>query len=167
MDAIREAAIRSYMPGLGSLNFGRPRAPGYHRVHLIPTEFSSPWGSNLSNEPISVFRGIAFLILLHLVARSNVLVFHSTGFSHHHLRSTHHWMVQLYYNNNGFLVKSRMCPPYPQRVSSACTSMCRHIYDWNIVNCDVKQPIQLNSNSRKLVSNINSFYVISISLRWS
>ena len=22
--------------------------------------------------------------------------------------------------------------------------MCRHIYDWNIVNCDVKQPIQLN-----------------------
>ena len=23
--------------------------------------------------------------------------------------------------------------------------MCRHIYDWNIVNCDVKQPIQLNS----------------------
>ena len=20
--------------------------------------------------------------------------------------------------------------------------MCRHIYDWNIVNCDVKQPIQ-------------------------
>ena len=24
--------------------------------------------------------------------------------------------------------------------------MCRHIYDWNIVNCDVKQPIQLNSS---------------------
>ena len=23
--------------------------------------------------------------------------------------------------------------------------MCRHIYDWNIVNCDVKQTIQLNS----------------------
>ena len=23
--------------------------------------------------------------------------------------------------------------------------MCRHIYDWNIVNCDVKQQIQLNS----------------------
>ena len=22
--------------------------------------------------------------------------------------------------------------------------MCRHIYDWNIVNCDVKQTIQLN-----------------------
>ena len=21
--------------------------------------------------------------------------------------------------------------------------MCRHIYDWNIVNCDVKQPIYL------------------------
>ena len=28
---------------------------------------------------------------------------------------------------------------------SACTSMCRHMYDWNIVNCDVKQTIQLNS----------------------
>ena len=27
--------------------------------------------------------------------------------------------------------------------------MCRHIYDWNIVNCDVKQPIQLNSTQRK------------------
>ena len=24
--------------------------------------------------------------------------------------------------------------------------MCRHIYDWNIVNCDVKQTIQLNSS---------------------
>ena len=24
-------------------------------------------------------------------------------------------------------------------LQSACTSMCRHIYDWNIVNCDVKQ----------------------------
>ena len=23
--------------------------------------------------------------------------------------------------------------------------MCRHMYDWNIVNCDVKQPVQLNS----------------------
>ena len=23
----------------------------------------------------------------------------------------------------------------------------RHIYDWNIVNCDVKQPIQLNSTA--------------------
>ena len=29
--------------------------------------------------------------------------------------------------------------------ASACTSMCRHIYDWNIVNCDVKQQTQLNS----------------------
>ena len=28
---------------------------------------------------------------------------------------------------------------------SACTSMCRHIYDWNIVNCDVKQPIHLTN----------------------
>ena len=25
--------------------------------------------------------------------------------------------------------------------------MCRHIYDWNIVNCDVKQQIQLNSTN--------------------
>ena len=25
--------------------------------------------------------------------------------------------------------------------------MCRHIYDWNIVNCDVKQPFQLKLNS--------------------
>ena len=24
--------------------------------------------------------------------------------------------------------------------------MCRHIYDWNIVNCDVKQPIQVKSS---------------------
>ena len=23
--------------------------------------------------------------------------------------------------------------------------MCRHIYDWNIVDCDVKQPIHLTS----------------------
>ena len=27
-------------------------------------------------------------------------------------------------------------------LQSACTSMCRHIYDWNIFNCDVKQPFQ-------------------------
>ena len=26
--------------------------------------------------------------------------------------------------------------------------MCRHIYDWNIVNCDVKQTIQLNSTQQ-------------------
>ena len=25
-------------------------------------------------------------------------------------------------------------------LQSACTSMCGHIYDWNIVKCDVKQP---------------------------
>ena len=25
------------------------------------------------------------------------------------------------------------------------TIMCRHIYDWNIVECDVKQPIHLTS----------------------
>ena len=29
--------------------------------------------------------------------------------------------------------------------------MCRHIYDWNIVNCDVKQPFQLNSTPCKHV----------------
>ena len=37
--------------------------------------------------------------------------------------------------------------------------MCRHIYDWNIVNCDVKQPIQLNSTItlgiRKTHSRLN------------
>ena len=27
--------------------------------------------------------------------------------------------------------------------------MCRHIYDWNIVNCDVKQPIHLTYESPK------------------
>ena len=26
--------------------------------------------------------------------------------------------------------------------------MCRHMYDWNIVSCDVKQPIQLNSTQK-------------------
>ena len=30
-------------------------------------------------------------------------------------------------------------------LQSACTSMCRHIYDWNIVDCDVKQPLHLTS----------------------
>ena len=29
-------------------------------------------------------------------------------------------------------------------LQSACTSMCRHIYNWNIVPCDVKQPISLS-----------------------
>ena len=28
-------------------------------------------------------------------------------------------------------------------LQSACTSMCRHIYDLNIVKCDVKQPNSL------------------------
>ena len=37
-------------------------------------------------------------------------------------------------------------------LQSACTSMCRHIYDWNIVNCDVKQPIQLNSTQENMSS---------------
>ena len=30
--------------------------------------------------------------------------------------------------------------------------MCRHIYDWNIVNCDVKQRIQLNSTQQNFVN---------------
>ena len=30
-------------------------------------------------------------------------------------------------------------------LQSACTSMCRHIYDWNIVDCDVEQPIHLTA----------------------
>ena len=36
--------------------------------------------------------------------------------------------------------------------------MFRHMYDWNIVNCDVKQPIQLNSF---LSSPIDGFKAIS------
>ena len=28
----------------------------------------------------------------------------------------------------------------------------RHIYDWNIVNCDVKQPIHIKFTSPKLLS---------------
>ena len=36
--------------------------------------------------------------------------------------------------------------PYVQLLlQSACTSMCRHMNDWNIVDCVVKQPSQLNS----------------------
>ena len=37
--------------------------------------------------------------------------------------------------------------------------MCRHIYDWNIVNCDVKQPIQLNST--QLIANIILFHIFT------
>ena len=29
--------------------------------------------------------------------------------------------------------------------------MCRHMYDWNVVNCDVKQPIHL-TNSPQVIS---------------
>ena len=36
--------------------------------------------------------------------------------------------------------------------------MCRHIYDWNIVNCDVKQPIQLNN---KLKITMNDFCLLA------
>ena len=52
--------------------------------------------------------------------------------------------------SDGFFIE-----PYEKRVAlgarpsvqlllqSTCTSMCRHIYDWNIVDCYVKQPIHL------------------------
>ena len=30
-----------------------------------------------------------------------------------------------------------------QLLQSACTSACRHVYNWNIFACDVKQPISL------------------------
>ena len=30
--------------------------------------------------------------------------------------------------------------------------MCRHMYDWNIVNCDVKQPIHLTSRQMPTIS---------------
>ena len=32
-------------------------------------------------------------------------------------------------------------------LQSACTSLCRHIYDWNIVECDVKQLIHSITSS--------------------
>ena len=32
--------------------------------------------------------------------------------------------------------------------------MCRHIYDWNIVNCDVKQPIHLTSPHGHLLHSL-------------
>ena len=43
--------------------------------------------------------------------------------------------------------------PYVQLLlrQSACTSMCHHMYDWNHVNCDVKQPIHLTVMYAKLV----------------
>ena len=34
--------------------------------------------------------------------------------------------------------------PSVQLLQSACTFMCRHIYDWNIVDCDVVQIIQIH-----------------------
>ena len=33
--------------------------------------------------------------------------------------------------------------------------MCRHIYDWNIVYCDVKQPIHLNSILEEIILFMN------------
>ena len=47
--------------------------------------------------------------------------------------------------------------------------MCRHIYDWNIVNCDVKQTIQLH-NSTRIHENSYSFlnmFCIQISVTFS
>ena len=35
----------------------------------------------------------------------------------------------------------------PTSSSVRLASMCRRMYDWNIVNCDVKQSIQLNSTT--------------------
>ena len=34
--------------------------------------------------------------------------------------------------------------------------MCRHIYDWNIVNYDVKQPIQLNSTKITIYESVQA-----------
>ena len=42
----------------------------------------------------------------------------------------------------------------------ACISMCRHIYDWNIVYCDVKQPIHLTSHVFKNRSFDSSFAML-------
>ena len=33
--------------------------------------------------------------------------------------------------------------------------MCRHIHDLNIVNCDVKQPIQLNSTQLNFLARLH------------
>ena len=36
-------------------------------------------------------------------------------------------------------------------LQSACTSMCRHIYNWNIVDCDVKQPIHHSLSPQRIL----------------
>ena len=53
-------------------------------------------------------------------------------------------------------------------LQSACTSMCRHVYDWNIVDCDVKQQIYLTSlyylreqNNTKQLLSYTSYYIIT------
>ena len=46
--------------------------------------------------------------------------------------------------------------------------MCRHIYDWNIANCDVKLPIQLNSTkglSSRLTQTSNSVGTVWLGLQ--
>ena len=41
---------------------------------------------------------------------------------------------------------------------------CRHIYDWNIVNCDVKQTIQLNSTIFVFYSDVHTLNRVDILL---
>ena len=36
--------------------------------------------------------------------------------------------------------------------------MCRHMYDWNTVKYDVKQPIQLNSTEREYIKRSVDFW---------
>ena len=42
----------------------------------------------------------------------------------------------------------------------ACTSMCRHIYSWYIVDCDVKQPNWKKSLFWWQVYEVNTWYFI-------
>ena len=45
--------------------------------------------------------------------------------------------------------------------------MCRHMYDWNIVNCDVKQQIHLTSPIFKSHQYIqNNFYITVMEVSW-
>ena len=48
----------------------------------------------------------------------------------------------------------------PQRPRSACTLMCRHIYDWNIVEYDIKQQIHIHGYELSWNNNLiyKSFY---------
>ena len=42
-------------------------------------------------------------------------------------------------------------------LQSACTSMCRHLYDWIIVYCGVKQPLHLTSRILRTVCHTRSW----------